>query len=359
VTTRALTARRDVLSGLSAPAEGLLPYALGFLAAAGMAELLLLRTLSRVAVHIPKEGLVLSVYRALTGVGSFAFNLATILAVVALALALLQLARQQHRADPWQIVGAGALALLLAWSVLLPLLRSTGEGSDEAAKLAFGLVFSVAVVALALPHFLSRRKPLARRAAVALVGAVALCAQYYTLSYAASGLLGTGGPPPLASEFLALGEVLVVASAGAIFAAWGATRRPGFLAWPHGGRRGWKAPATGLLNSPNRLGLAVPTALSLLLLASYLTNGSTSAILSLWTEGLTLYLPFPVYLAAFWLYASTVVARFQRRDGFAVGCALLLLFVGGYALELTYQHLLAALALLVLTQDRSTDTKTD
>ena len=104
------------------------------------------------------------------------------------------------------------------------------------------------------------------------------------------------------------------------------------------------------MNSPNRLRLAVPTALSLLLLASYLANGSTSAILSLWTEGLTLYLPFPLYLAAFWLYAWTVVGCFQRRDGFAVGCALLLLFVGGYALELTYQHLLAALALLVLTQ---------
>ncbi len=161
--TRALTARRSVLSGIATSAEDLLPYALGFLAAAGVAELLLLRTLSRVAVHIPKEGLVLSAYQALTRIGSFAFNMATILAVVALGLALLVLLSGQRRSEGFRAPVAGALTLLLTWSVLLPLLRSAGEGSDEAAKLAFGLVFSVAVAALALPYVLSKRTPLAQR----------------------------------------------------------------------------------------------------------------------------------------------------------------------------------------------------
>ena len=317
--TRVLTARSSVLGGLSASAEAVLPYALGFLTAAGVTELLLLRTLSRVAVHIPKQGLVLSLYQQLTGVGSFAFDLATILAVVVLALALYALMRRERWQDSGHLPAMGALAPLLAWGVLFPLLRSAGGpagGPDDAAKLAFGLAFSLAVVGLALPYALSRQARPARRIAVGLVAAAYLCGQYYTVSYAAIGLLNAGGPPAVASQVLTLGEVLVVVSAGAIFAAWGAGTSTG-------GR------------SCARLRLAIPTALSLLLLASYLANGSTSAILSLWTEGLTLYLPFPLYLAAFWLYGWTVVASFQRRDGFAVGCALLLLFVGGYALELT------------------------
>lgn len=334
--TRVLTARSGALSGLSASAEAVLPYALGFLTAAGVTELLLLRTLSRVAVHVPKQGLVLSLYQLLTGVGSFAFDLATVLAVVVLALALYALMRRERWQDGGHLPAMGALALLLVWSVLFPLLRSAGGsvdggGPDDAAKLAFGLAFSLAVVGLALPYALSRQATPARRIAVGLVAAAYLCGQYYTVSYAAIGLLNAGGPPALASQVLTLGEVLVVAGAVAIFAAWGAST-------PTGSRSGV------------RLRLAVPTVLSLLLLTSYLANGSTSAILSLWTEGLTLYLPFPLYLAAFWLYGWTVVASFQRRDGFTAGCALLLLFVGGYVLELTYQHLLAAIALVVLTR---------
>ena len=333
--TRVLAARDSAFGGFSASAEAVLPYALGFLTVAGVTELLLLRTLSRVAVHIPKQGLVLQAYQVLTGVGSFAFDLATVLAVATLALALYSLVRREHRLDGWRASVLGALALLLAWSILLPLLRaaggSTSDGSgNDALKLAFGLAFSLAVVGLALPNALSRQATPARRIAVGLVAAAYLCGQYYTVSYAATGLLNASGPPAFASPILALGEVLVVASAGAIFAAWGA-----------GTQRGGKSSA--------RLRLAIPTALSLLLLASYAANGSTSAILSLWTEGLTLYLPFPLYLAAFWLFGWAVVASFQRRDGFAAGCALLLLFVGGYALELTYQHLLAAIAIVVLT----------
>jgi hypothetical protein len=335
VATRVLTPRDSVFGGLSASAEAVLPYALGFLTAAGITELLLLRTLSRVAVHIPKEGLVLHVYQGLTGVGSFAFDLATVLAVATLTFALYTLVRREHRLDGWRALVLGALALLLAWSVLPPLLRAaggstSGRGGNDALKLAFGLAFSLAVIGLALPYALSRRATAARRIAVGLVAAAYLCGQYYAVSYAATGLLSAGGPPALASQVLTLGEVLVVVSAGAIFVAWGT-----------GTKRGGKSRA--------RLRLAIPTALSLLLLAGYLANGSTSAILSLWTEGLTLYLPFPLYLTAFWLFGWAVLASFQRRDGFTAGCALLLLFVGGYALELTYQHVLAAIALVVLT----------
>ena len=319
--TNAVLASRRASRPLLPEPTSLLPYLLAALAAAGLGELFFLRTLSRVGVHIPKEGAVLTAYDLLTSFGSLLFNLASVLAVVAV-LAVFPLLLRSSSPRRWAAVGG--LTLLVAWSLTLPFL-----GSDDLAQMAFGLAFSAVVLLLAVPYIAGGRAPVARRAAVGLAAGAYLCGQYYALSYAGYRLLGADGLPPLATQALGLGELLVVLAASAFYRGWG---------------RRQDAPDYG----PPRLHIVLPTILSLALLASYAANGSTSAILSLWTEGLTLYLPFPLYLAAFWLFASVVISCLQRRSALAVGCALLLLFVAGFALELTYQHLLAALALTLL-----------
>ena len=323
--TTAVPASRPSPRSLPLEAPALLPYLLVALTVAGLGELVLLRTLSRVGVHIPKEGAALTVYDLLTRFGSLLFNLATVLAVVAVVVVLPVLLRVPSLTR-WAAVAG--LTLLVGWSLTLPLL-----GSDDLARLAFGLVFSAVVLVLAVPYVANGEAPIARRAAVGLVAGAFLCGQYYALSYAGYRLLGADGLPPLATQVLALGESLVLLAASAIYRGWGRQKDA-----PHYGRP-WLPPA-------------VASVLSLVLLASYAGNGSTSAILSLWTEGLTLYLPFPLYLAAFWLFSYTVTACLQRRSGLTVGCALLLLFVAGFAMELTYQHLLAALALALLVSPR-------
>lgn len=76
--------------------ESLAPYALWTLLAAGLGELFLYRMLSRVGVHIPKDGLVLDVYSSLVRAGSFAFNVSSV--AVFLALGLLAYACEIGRA---------------------------------------------------------------------------------------------------------------------------------------------------------------------------------------------------------------------------------------------------------------------
>lgn len=299
-------------------ARVLLHYTLASLAAAGLAELLLLRVLSRVGVHIPKEGPFLYAYGFLTEVGSFAFNLASVLAVMAAALAAwLLLQRRGNALAAWALLG-------LAWgNVALALL-----GKAVAAEAAFATGVTFALVAVALPYCLRRGEAVERRLTVALVAAAYLFSQYYALAHALYGLLGLRTTPPETTLALAIGEALLVAAGFAIFWAWG-----------RGG-------------ASSRFVSIMVAALVVGLLGAYLANGSTTAILALWTEGITLRLPFPLYLASFGLYAATVASCLRREGMAATGYALLLLFVAGYVLGTTYQGLLAVLALAILTERR-------
>lgn len=306
-----------------ADAEVLFRYLLAALTIAGLTELLLLRMLSRVGVHIPKEGLMLEVYGQLTRVGSFAFNVATVLAVVTLALAAYLLLRQ-GRPTPLRLATLGGLLLLLWWSMLLPLADRTPP-----TEVAFGLTSAMVLLLLSASFCLRAGAPLAQRLAIGLVTTAFLCSTYYATSYALYRLAGWHGSPPSALSALNAGEALALLTGIAALWAWGSPR------WLADWRR-------------DPLQIAVPSVLAILLLGSYLAPGSTSAILALWTTGLTLYLPFPLYLVSFWLFALTITGRLRRGDRASAGWALLLLLVAGYSLELTYQHLLAVLAVFVL-----------
>jgi len=300
---------------------------LAALVATGLTELLLLRMLSRVGVHIPKEGLVLEGYSLLTSLGSFAFNVATVLAPLTLVAMIYLLTRPARvgRAA-LGIATLGGLLALLFWSLILPLV-----GTRPEANVAFGLTSAGLLVLLAAPYWMNGEVPPARRIAVGLMVAAFLCSAYYTLSNAAYNLLGWTASPPYRLTILGLGEALVVATGFAVFWAWGSWR------W----LKEWRT---------HKMPLAVPSAVTILLLGSYLANGSTSAILALWTTGLTLYLPLPLYLASFWLYVVTVGGCLGDSQRTYEAWALLLLLVAGYNLELTYQHLLAVVAVLVLTK---------
>ncbi|MDP2950486.1 MAG: hypothetical protein Q8P22_13245 [Chloroflexota bacterium] len=307
--------------------ETLLRPILAALVAAGLTELLLLRMLSRVGVHIPKEGLVLEGYSLLTSLGSFAFNVATVLAPLSL-VALTYLLTRSARVGPAAlgIATLSGLLALLFWSLVLPLV-----GTGPEANIAFGMTSAGLLVLLAAPYWTNGEVALARRIAVGLMVAAFLCSAYYTLSNTAYHLLGWTGSPPYGLPILGLGEALVVATGFAVFWAWGSWR------W----LKEWRA---------HKMLLALPSIVAILLLGSYLANGSTSAILALWTTGLTLYLPLPLYLASFWLYLVTVSGCLGGGQRTYEGWALLLLLVAGYNLELTYQHLLAVVAVLVLTR---------
>ncbi|HEU5319207.1 MAG TPA: hypothetical protein VFX28_00295, partial [Methylomirabilota bacterium] len=199
--------------------ESLTPYALWTLLAAGLGELFLYRMLSRVGVHIPKQGAVLDVYDALVQVGSFAFDVSSVVVFAALALLVVEASHGRARTP----LAAAAPALALAFAAVSLLLAFVSEG--ESAKLAYGLLSAGLMVTLAVLALSDREAAAPRKALVALVVVAYLFAQYYTLSNQAYRVLDMTSVPPLTSRALEAAEALVVAAAVIAFWCWSGVRR--------------------------------------------------------------------------------------------------------------------------------------
>ena len=88
---------------------------------------------------------------------------------------------------------------------------------------------------------------------------------------------------------------------------------------------------------------AVP---ALAFVVAHLANPSMTAIIAIWSTGLTLYLPWPLYAVSLWLGSMVVIAGV--RQGNAVAWAALLLAAGGYAPQLSTQALVSLSALWLL-----------
>ncbi|HLA19135.1 MAG TPA: hypothetical protein VJ253_07425 [Dehalococcoidia bacterium] len=309
--------------------ESLAPYALWTLLAAGLGELFLYRMLSRVGVHIPKEGAVLDVYNALVRTGSFAFNVSSVAVFLALGLLAYAAARRWGRRQPLRTVTP---ALIAAFGAVSLLFAFVDEG--ESARLAYGAFSAGLMIALAAIAWTDDRGDFGRKATVGLIVLAYLFAQYYTLSNQAYRALDLTAAPPLTARALEMAELLVVTTALLAFWRWSGVR-------------------AGLSWRPSPVQVAVAGLLVFAFLGAYRgEDSSTAAILSLWTIGLTLYLPLPVYALALGLYGAALVACLSRarRDPAFVpdAIALGLLPVAGLTLDLTYQHLVAIVALLLL-----------
>jgi len=77
-----------------------------------------------------------------------------------------------------------------------------------------------------------------------------------------------------------------------------------------------------------------------------LANPSMAGILSIWSTGLTLFLPWPVYALSLWLSGVVVIASW--RSGEPTGWALLLLAAGGYAPQLSSGAFFGLVGLILL-----------
>lgn len=311
-------------------AAALAPYVLWPLLVAGLSELVLFRTLSRVGVHIPKQGIVLHVYDVLVQAGSYAFNVSTIAVVLAVSVVVYGAMRGELGRRPLLTMLAPALAAFVGVSVLFAFVE---EGPE--ARLVYGLMSAAIMLVLAGEACADRRAAPLRCAVVVVTVLAYMGAQYHVLAAQAYQVAGLNSSPPVTMPALEVAEVLVLVNAFLIFWGWSGVRL----------RRGAR---------PTPLQLGVAGLLVLIFLGSYYgrPDASTAAILSLWSLGLTLYLPVPLYALALGLYGATLVrclaqARRDERPPYDA-VALGLLPVAGLTLELTYQHLLAILVVSLL-----------
>lgn len=277
---------------------------LRWLGLAALADWWITRTLSRAGIFIPKTPALISAYQTLTTIGQVATALAGLLALAGLAW----IVREEWRRRPAGL-NAGLLAVAGVLSVVFVFVPPA-RGRLLLAHLAF--LGSIGV----LGKRLIRQRPWL----AVPVGAYLLARAYHLLP-AVYEVADLPGPPPLSTELFRLGELLVVATGVAIWSYWGRAAS----------RRAW-------------LGAAVPT---VAFSGMVLSAPSMVGILSIWSTGLTLYLPWPVYALGLWLAAATVVHSFQAGDS-RVGWAILLMAAGGYAPQLSTQILFGLIALWLL-----------
>ncbi len=293
-----------------------------WLSIAAVVDWLLVRTVTRAAIHVPKSEAVIVGYTAVNQVGQMA---AAFVALLALGL-LLWLAWQTRAAIilPMTLVGLAGLSLLFlfvvppAWLVVMYQLLAI-----MAVILMIGAGFR--------EHWArSERKTGWWGTAAVLFPACALLAgllvQLLPNLYA---LFSLSGPPPLTSFLFNLGEIFVVIT---VLAWW----------WGYGRTRSWKIWVVA----------AIP---ALLFTLSFQRDPAMTGILTIWSTGLTLFLPWPVYVLTLWLAGVTVLANWQARPSFAY--AILLLIAAGYVPQLSSQLFCALIALWLLARPLPTPVK--
>lgn len=293
-----------------------------WLAVAAVVEWLLVRTFTRAAIHIPKSSFMIALYTAVNQIGLVAAAFVALLAVVL----LLWLA--------WQIRQAVILPLALLGLVLLSVLFLVFVPPVWLAVayqlLAILAVFLIASYGVRTRWVAPDKKKGWQGTTVVLFPAGALLAgllvQLLPNLYA---LLGWPGPPPFTAVLFNLGELFVAAS---VIVWWWASRSM------NGRTHSWKP-------------WLLATFPALLFALSFWWDPAMTGILTIWSTGLTLFLPWPIYALALWLAGVTVLANWHSRPTLAY--AILLLIAGGYAPQLSSQLFCALIGLWLLQRPLS------
>jgi hypothetical protein len=292
-----------------------LPPFFYWLTGAALADWLIMRTVTRSAIFMPKTPAMISVYEVLNVVGQFAGTLSSLLVLGALAW----IAWRSVQSGAWFAPALVWIALLF-FSVLFLFIPPTGwllVGYDLMLLVAAG------IVALRIAG-----EPTEKRILGALPVLALLIGGIYQIAPAIYDVMAWPGPPRFTNALFSLGELLVVLSP----VAWW---------WIYGRGASWKVWTIA----------GIP---ALLFAGMMLGSSSMTGTIAIWSIGLTLYLPWPIYAVSLWLATLTVIVALRHGD--PAGCVILLLAAAGYAPQLSTGLLLGPIALWLLTAPESEPT---
>ncbi|HKP53341.1 MAG TPA: hypothetical protein VJ183_11915 [Chloroflexia bacterium] len=306
----------------------LLRYAAIALAALGSVEWLLGRTVSRMSASPALEGTPRDIIEGIGQVGIKVFPLAFIAAVILFFLAILDLGERAIRKQLQREVSlAMYLSLFGTLTIVAPFFPTTNWMSTT-----YNIVSFVALAWVGLYALTRRTLNRPSKLSILIVLLAYIGWFYYILQQALAARWGWEGVPVLV---LNLGEILALATPLAFFAA---------IALP-GGQ--WK----------NVRRWVLPVVAALLFAAGNIADMAVdqgfTGVFTLWSVGFTHFLPWPIYALAFAAFIYSILTCFSRAEGKAefanpnTGLGLLLLLFAGYNLQLTYQHLLALIAMLL------------
>lgn len=324
----------------------LFEYTMKFLLLAGLLELILYRLVSRLGMHLAKVAekheWVGTLFQVLSSLGFILLNTVALLLFLALLIVLFRKVAFTKK-DGFALVIIPSTSLLVLLTVAFLQFPPTMLASIVYNVVAF------TVISVLTAQYLVTHASLSQRAfGLCFFLGISGWLYYQTMS-TTYGLLGMFTAPPLAYEANRAGEALMVLASILVFWAYG---WPGFFGKNKRHRRRVVTFAT--------VGGSVFLALFFLdyflglydraMAVSVRQAGEGIGWIFQMGMGYSFYLPFALYVMGLlcWSYTVLKLVSMSRPAGYGVG----LMFIAGYALQLSHLTLMVVLGLLLLNLDR-------
>lgn len=325
----------------------LFEYALKCLLLSAFLELVLYRLVSRLGMHLSKIAakyeVVKLAFETIASLGFMLLNLTALLAFLLLFLLLYQKVRKTHWVGKYDKVLVPSVSLLIVVTVAYLVFPPAMAGSVIYNVLTFVVLLVLVMEFMATHHVLAQRL---------LVGTFFLGISswlYYQTVSTGYGMMNITTPPPLVHEVNRIGEALMVLASLLTFWAYGSTS---FFSKNKQQRR-WAL--TLLVSGGALFGLLLFLDYILMLIDPAMARevrkaGEGIGWIFQMGMGYTFYLPFAFYVAGLiaWGYTVIKLIIIGRLAGYGLG----LMFMAGYALQLSHLTLMVVLGLLLLTLDK-------
>ncbi len=334
-------------SGRSGSPSLLFEYALKFLLLSAFLELVLYRLASRLGMHMAKlaeksEAIRLT-FKTLSSLGFVLLNVTSILLFLVLFILLIQKLKPSILTGSFDRLLVPSVSLLIVITIVFLVFPPAMLGS-----VIYNIV-SLAILLILMADFFVSHRLWSQRITVGCFVLGIFGWIYYQTVTTSYGLLGILDVPPLVHEISRGGEAFMVLASILVFWSYGSTS----LFTKNKTQRKW---ALTLLASG---GITFFTMLYidffLSLYSPALAEDARKAGQELgWVfqmgMGYTFYLPFALYLAGFTCWAYTVIklVLIGRLAGYGLG----LMFMAGYALQLSHLTMMVVVGLILMTLDK-------
>ncbi|MDT7044152.1 hypothetical protein [Candidatus Nitronereus thalassa] len=334
-------------SGRSGNPSLLFEYALKFLLVSAFLELVLYRLASRLGMHMAKlaekSEAVRITFKTLSSLGFFLLNVTSILLFLVLFILLIQKLKPSIWSGSFDRFLLPSVSLLLVLTVVYLVFPPAMLGAVLYNTVSLGILM-ILMAEFWRSHHLWNQRITIGCFVLGILGWI-----YYQTVSTTYGLLGILDAPPLVHEISRGGEAFMVLASILVLWSYGSTS---FFS-KNKTQRKW---AMTLLVSGGVTFLAfLYIDFFLSLYSPGLAEEARKAGQGIgWVfqmgMGYTFYLPFALYLAGFTCWAYTVIklVMIGRLAGYGLG----LMFMAGYALQLSHLTLMVVVGLILMTLDK-------
>lgn len=334
-------------SGRSGNPSLLFEYALKFLLISAFLELVLYRLASRMGMHMAKlaeksEAIRLT-FKTLSSLGFVLLNVTSILLFLVLFILLIEKFKPSIWTGSFDRLLVPSVSLLIVITIVFLVFPPAMLGS-----VIYNIV-SLAILLILMAEFFVSHRLWSQRITVGCFVLGIFGWIYYQTVTTSYGLLGILDAPPLVHEISRGGEAFLVLASILVFWSYGSTS----LFTKNKTQRKWALTllASGVITFFTMLYIDFFLSLYNPALAEDARKaGQGLGWIFQMGMGYTFYLPFALYLAGFicWAYTVIKLVLIGRLAGYGLG----LMFMAGYALQLSHLTMMVVVGLILMTIDK-------